>query len=69
MGPIPTLRAVDGGGGRLLTAPQVADALGVCRATVYRLVSWGQLPAIRVSNAIRVWQEDLDAFIGRGGSQ
>jgi len=39
------------------------------RATVYRLVSWGQLPAIRVSNAIRVRQEDLDAFIGRGGSQ
>ena len=39
----------------LLTVPEVAARLRVCRATVYRMIDKGQLPALRVSSgAIRV---------------
>ncbi len=38
-----------------LTVREVADALQVCRATVYRIVvAQGEFPSVRVSNAIRV---------------
>ncbi|WP_242352370.1 MULTISPECIES: helix-turn-helix domain-containing protein [unclassified Anaeromyxobacter] len=49
---------------RLLTIREAAHRLRVCRATVYRLVASGRLPAVRVSSgAIRV--HDLD-LVGRG---
>ena len=67
MGPSPALAVVRGGGGRLLTVPEVAEELQVCRAIVYRVVARGELPATRVSNAIRVRREDLEAFVGRRG--
>jgi hypothetical protein len=44
--------------------------VGVCTATVYRLVAEGQLAHVRVLNAIRVAPRDLEAFIEaqrRGG--
>ncbi len=41
----------------------VAAQLGVCAATVYRLVAEGQLAHVRVLNAIRVAPRDLEAFI------
>jgi len=38
-----------------LTIPEVAERLRVCRATVYRLVAEGRIPAVRISSAaIRV---------------
>jgi excisionase family DNA binding protein len=40
-----SLRVVDGGAGRLLTPVEVAERLGVCRDTVYRLVRPGRAPA------------------------
>jgi excisionase family DNA binding protein len=52
----------------------VAAQLGVCAATVYQLVGEGQLPHVRVLNAIRVAPRDLAAFVegkrraARGGS-
>jgi excisionase family DNA binding protein len=57
------LRVVDGGRGHLLTVRAVAERLGVCKATVYKLVAQGDLPHIRVSNSIRIAVADLDAFI------
>jgi excisionase family DNA binding protein len=47
----------------LLTVRQVAERLGTCTATVYRLCDEGQLPHIRVLHAIRVAPADLAAFI------
>jgi len=43
------------GAPRLLTVREVADRLRVCRATVYRLVAEGRIPALRVSSgAVRI---------------
>ena len=53
-------------GPALLTVREVAEALRVRPVTVYRLVARGEMPAVRVSNAIRVRPEDLEAYI-RGG--
>ena len=47
----------------LLTVRQVAERLGVCTATVYRLCDLGQLRHVRVLHAIRIATEDLAAFI------
>lgn len=56
--------------GALLSVRDVAARLGMCTATVYRLVGEGQLAHVRVLNAIRVAPRDLEAFIEtqrRGG--
>ncbi len=50
---------------RLLTVVQVADVLGVCRATIYKLCERGELAHVRVSNAIRFERHHLGAFLVR----
>ena len=53
----PLLRTIDGQPSELpglLTVQEAAEALRVCRATIYRLCAAGKLPHIRVSNAIRI---------------
>jgi excisionase family DNA binding protein len=55
----------------LLTVKDVAEQLGVCRDTVYRLIARQQLPAMRIGGSmIRVRAADLRAFLAaaRGGS-
>src|SRR6266849_2025349 len=47
----------------LFTVRQVAQRLGVCTATVYRLCDQGQLRHVRVLHAIRVAPIDLATFI------
>jgi excisionase family DNA binding protein len=48
---------------QLLKGPEVAKMLNVSRAAVYRLITQGQLPAVRFNKTLRVKPEDLDAFI------
>jgi excisionase family DNA binding protein len=48
---------------RLLTIREAAAILGVCTAILYRYCSRGELAHVRISNAIRIHPEDLDAFI------
>ena len=52
-----------GGRNRLLTVREVAEQLGVCTATVYRLCESGELPHVRVVESIRVRPADLAAFL------
>jgi excisionase family DNA binding protein len=47
----------------LLTAKEVAARLRVCTATVYKLCASGALPHVRVLNAVRVVEGDLERFI------
>jgi len=42
---------------------EVAEQLGVCAATVYRLCESGALPHVRIVNSIRVRPADLDALL------
>jgi excisionase family DNA binding protein len=50
--------------GRLLTAREVADLLGVSAETVLRWTRRGELPAIRLpGGAIRYRKDELDAWL------
>jgi excisionase family DNA binding protein len=61
-----SLRVVQGGKGHLLSVRAVAGRLCVSTATVYKLVARGDLSHVRVSNAIRITQAALDAFLQAG---
>jgi excisionase family DNA binding protein len=63
------LRPVQGGAKDLLTVREVAARLSISTAAVYALCDRGELPHVRVSNAIRVAPADLEAFIARGRSE
>ncbi|MBI3183992.1 MAG: helix-turn-helix domain-containing protein [Myxococcales bacterium] len=54
---------------RLLTVANVSEQLGVCTATVYKLIDRGELPCIRVSNAIRIDPAELAAYLARRGGR
>ena len=47
----------------LLSVRQVAELLGVSRASVYKLVERGELAHVRISNAIRVRPVDLERWL------
>jgi excisionase family DNA binding protein len=47
----------------------VAEQIGVCSATVYRLVESGDLPHIRIVNSIRIRPDDLRALLEREASE
>lgn len=51
--------------GKKLTLDQAADELGTSLRTVRRLVSSGQLPAVKVGNSrlVRVDRDDLDKLL------
>jgi excisionase family DNA binding protein len=51
---------------RLLTVREVAERLGVCTATVYGLCERGELPHVRVSNAIRIRPAAVEDFLLQG---
>jgi len=50
---------------RLLTVKEVATRLHVCRATVYSMVERGELPHVRVGNAVRFEPTRLVAALER----
>jgi excisionase family DNA binding protein len=49
--------------GPMLTVKQVAASLSVSTAHIYKLTKLGELPHVRVLNAIRIRPADLEAFI------
>lgn len=47
------------GPNELLRVAEVARLLGLCRATIYRLIERGALPAFRIRNSIRLHPKEL----------
>ncbi len=50
-------------GAQFLTVSEVASALRISNMTVYRLISSGQMPAIRVGRSYRLRVEDVDSYL------
>jgi len=67
--PRPRLCVLDPFPEQLLNVSAVADALGVCRATVYRLCKEGSLEHVRIGDDIRFRRADLGSFIARSRSR
>jgi excisionase family DNA binding protein len=59
------LAVLHGGRGQLLKVTEVAEQLGVCAATVYRLCETGELPHVRIVNSIRIRPADLAELLVR----
>ena len=47
----------------LLKASEVARILNISRSLVYRLIHNGKIPHIRINQAVRIYQNDLDKFV------
>jgi excisionase family DNA binding protein len=52
-------------GVQFLTVGEVAAALRISNMTVYRLISSGQLPAVRVGRSYRLRVEDVDGYLAK----
>ena len=48
---------------QFLTVGEVAQMLRISNMTVYRLISSGQLPAVRVGKSYRLREEDVDGYL------
>ena len=48
---------------RLLKATEVARILNISRSLVYRLIHTGKIPHIRINQAVRIHNDDLNRFI------
>lgn len=46
------------------TVKQVSEVLQVTPMTVYRLVSRGEIDAIRIGRSVRISQSELDRLMG-----
>jgi excisionase family DNA binding protein len=50
---------------RLLKVADIAKLLNVSRAMAYKLIQNGEIPAIRISHAVRVKPSDLEEYVTR----
>lgn len=50
-------------GEAMLTVAQIADRLGLCRMTIYRLINAGRLPAVKVGKSYRISERDFKAYL------
>jgi excisionase family DNA binding protein len=53
----------DGAATQFLTVSEVAGALRVSNMTVYRLVSAGKLPAVKVGRSVRLRRDEVDEYL------
>lgn len=51
---------------KLLKIGEVAARLQVSKATVERLIKRGELRSVPVGRLVRIREEDLDSYTGRG---
>ncbi|RYG99323.1 MAG: DNA-binding protein [Alphaproteobacteria bacterium] len=48
---------------KLFRVSEVAEALGICKSDVERLIKSGDLPSLRIGRSLRGHAEDLDAWL------
>lgn len=56
-------QAKDESQAQYLTVNEVAVLLRVSNMTVYRLVSAGEIPAVRVGRSVRLRADDVEAYL------
>jgi len=49
-----------------VSVPEAARFLGVARKTVYDLIEWGELDAVRTHGVVRIDRENLERFQASG---
>ena len=54
---------------KFYTVAEVAEVLRVSNMTVYRLISSGQLPAVRVGKSYRLREEDVNTYLSERFTQ
>ncbi|MGD0610224.1 MAG: helix-turn-helix domain-containing protein [Anaerolineales bacterium] len=54
---------------RLLKTEEVAEILQVSRSFAYQLMKRGEIPSVRIGNAVRVRPEDLQRYISEKALQ
>jgi excisionase family DNA binding protein len=64
----PNIKPVDSvdraeGAPRLLRVEEVARTLAISRSMAFKIIATGELRALRIGRAVRIRQEDLQAFI------
>jgi excisionase family DNA binding protein len=59
------LRIVPARSENLLTVGEVAERLGICRETIYRLTQRGELACARIGSAVRILPGDLAGYLVR----
>lgn len=47
----------------MLTVDEVAERLGISRATVYRLLERGDVRAYKIGKSLRFKEDELEAFV------
>jgi excisionase family DNA binding protein len=47
----------------LLSIAEAAELLRISRATVYRLIGAGEMPALRVGHSLRIDRDELHAWL------
>lgn len=52
---------------KLVTVPRAAELLAISERSAWRLVSTGQLQAVKLGRSTRVKVESIDRLIDRGG--
>jgi excisionase family DNA binding protein len=53
----------------LLTIPEAAERLGVCRSSVYALMDSGELPYLKIGRCRRIQLQAVAQLISRMGGQ
>ncbi len=50
----------------LFTVAEAAKYLGVSRGTIYQLIEWGEVKAVKLGRAIHVERDSLDRYRAQG---
>jgi excisionase family DNA binding protein len=50
----------------LLPVSEAAKYLGVGRKTIYQLVEWGEIKAVKLGRAVQIQKDSLDQFRASG---